>query len=379
MKIVCIAASFIPSKTANSIQVMKVCHAIKALGHDITLLVPGDKSVPWSRLTDHYGVQEAFDIQWIPENLAFHRYDFAIKALRTARQMAPDLIYTWVLQAAVLAVWQKVPTLLEMHDRISGRLGPLLFQLFAKSKTKKRLLPITNALNRILTSDYNLDDHATDVVIVPDGVDLTRYHDLPSPDQARRELGLREGFTAGYSGHFYTGRGMELLYKLGESLPEMQFLWIGGNPEDVAEWQKRIDMAGIKNITLTGFVQNAKLPLYQAAADVLMMPYEDKISGSGGGNTAQIASPMKMFEYMAAGRAIISSDLPVIHEVLSDQTAIFCNPQDFNAWHAALLALNSDPEKRKQLANNARDLAKSYTWTARTEKALQDFIATSVI
>ena len=376
MKIVCIAASFVPSNTANSIQVMKVCHAMKELGHDITLVVPGDKAVPWMDLQDHYGLQQAFNIHWIPENLAFRRYDFAIKALQTARRMAPDMIYTWVLQAAVLAVWLRLPTILEMHDRVTGKFGPWLFQRFLKSRTKKRLLPITDALKRLLISDYNLHEEHIEIVIAPDGVDLNRYQDLPSPEEARRQLGLREGYTAGYSGHFYAGRGMELLYRLAKSLPEMQFLWVGGNPEDVAQWQKRMEGEGIQNITLTGFMQNALLPQYQAAADVLMMPYQIKISGSGGGNTAQIASPMKMFEYMAAGRAIISSDLPVIHEVLNDQTAIFCNPEDFNDWRAALLALQSDPARREQLAQNVRTLAKSYSWCARTERALQGYAET---
>ncbi len=87
MKIVCIAASFIPSNTANSIQVMKVSHALAEIGHDVTLLVPGDQGIPWEDLQYHYGVQQAFDIQWISENLTFRRYDFALKALREAVRM----------------------------------------------------------------------------------------------------------------------------------------------------------------------------------------------------------------------------------------------------------------------------------------------------
>lgn len=374
MKIVCIAASFIPSNTANSIQVMKVSHALAEIGHDVTLLVPGDQGIPWEDLQQHYGVQQAFDIQWISENLTFRRYDFALKALREAVRMKPDIIYTWVLQAAVLALWHKLPTILEMHDRVTGKLGPWLFRQFWRSETPKRLLTITEALKNVLISDFESYVEKDQILVTHNGVDIERYQGQPKPEIARQQLDLALGFTAGYTGHFYAGRGMDLMFSLAKSLPEINFLWVGGEPSDVMLWRKRLQDAQVKNVTLTGFVSNEILPNYQAACDVLLMPYSYKIAGSGGGNSAEIASPMKMFEYIAAGRAIISSDLPVIHEVLDDQTAIFCAPEDFNAWRNALLALKSDPVRRESLAQNARAMAATLTWRAREQKALQDFL-----
>ncbi len=374
MKIVCIAASFIPSNTANSIQVMKVSHALAEIGHDVTLLVPGDQGIPWEDLQYHYGVQQAFDIQWISENLTFRRYDFALKALREAVRMKPDIIYTWVLQAAVLALWHNLPTILEMHDRVTGKLGPWLFRQFWRFKTPKRLLTITEALKNVLISDFESYVEKDQILVTHNGVDIERYQGQPTPQIARQQLDLAPGFTAGYTGHFYAGRGMDLMFSLAKSLPEINFLWVGGEPSDVMLWRKRLQDAQVENVTLTGFVSNEILPNYQSACDVLFMPYSYKIAGSGGGNSAEIASPMKMFEYIAAGRAIISSDLPVIHEVLDDQTAIFCVPEDFEAWRNALLALKSDPVRRESLAHNARAMAATLTWRAREEKALQDFL-----
>jgi len=83
---------------------------------------------------------------------------------------------------------------------------------------------------------------------------------------------------------------------------------------------------------------------------------------------------MKMFEYMAAGRPIISSDLPVIHEVLSDQTAIFCTPDDLTDWQTALMSLHADPAMRKRFGKNAREAVTAYTWQARMQKALENFL-----
>jgi glycosyltransferase involved in cell wall biosynthesis len=374
MKIVCIAASFIPANTANSIQVVKASQALSALGHEVHLLVPGEEASDWEELKDHYGLREPFEIRWIREDLTFRRYDFAYKAVREACRLAPDLVYTWVLQAGVLALWRMLPVVLELHDRVTGRMGPWLFKRFWASKATKRVLTNTSALRRLLISEFDVQNFSDQILVAPNGVDLERYQGLPTPPEARNTLGLPKGFTAGYTGHFYAGRGMDLMFMLAQGLPEIQFLWVGGEPQDVALWKNRAQTQGLNNFTLTGFVDNAKLPLYQAAADVLLMPYETQIAGSGGGNSAEIASPMKMFEYLGAGRPIVSSNLPVIYEVLDETTTIFCPPGDFAAWKSALQVLQVDPSQRAEFGQAAREIAAHYTWRKRAEKALEGFI-----
>jgi len=375
MRIVSLATSFVPSNTANSIQVVKATHALAALGHEVTLLVPGDKPTAWEDLRSLYGVPHPFEVHWIRENLAFRRYDYAFKAVREVRKLKPDLVYTWALQAAVLSLSRGFPTILELHDRVRGRLGPWLFRRFWRSKTPHRLLTNTGALRRALIEDFNLGTGENAIITAPNGVELNRYRDLPDSVTARRDLGLPEGFTAGYTGHFYSGRGMDLMFSLAQAMPDVQFLWVGGKPSDVAFWRNKLTEQGITNITLTGFVANAILPQYQAAADILLMPYGTRIEGSGGGNSASIASPMKLFEYMAAGRPIITSDLPVIHEVLNESMAVFCPPEDPIAWEEALRALRADSDRRHHLAESSRAAVSQYTWLARAEKALHGFPA----
>jgi glycosyltransferase involved in cell wall biosynthesis len=105
--------------------------------------------------------------------------------------------------------------------------------------------------------------------------------------------------------------------------------------------------------------------------DVLLMPYERVIEGSGGGNSADYCSPMKMFEYMAAGRAIISSDLTPLREVLDEEIAVLCPPEDPDAWSHALTALLSDPDRARLLGESARLRAQAYTWTGRQKRILE--------
>jgi glycosyltransferase involved in cell wall biosynthesis len=126
----------------------------------------------------------------------------------------------------------------------------------------------------------------------------------------------------------------------------------------------------LSNVIFTGFVPNERIPLYQSAADVLLMPYQRSVATSSGGNTAEICSPMKMFEYMAAGRAILSSDLPVLHEVLENSMAVFCPLDDEEAWEEGLRKLLADPERRQMLGRTARGAVLQYSWIERAKRIL---------
>jgi glycosyltransferase involved in cell wall biosynthesis len=156
-------------------------------------------------------------------------------------------------------------------------------------------------------------------------------------------------------------------------LPQIQFLWVGGTPEAVQQWEQRLKVAGISNVILTGFVSQEELPLYQAAGDVLLMPYGAQIAGSSGGNSADICSPMKMFDYLATGRPILSSDLPVIREVLSEENTVFCPPKEIQTWADQLNALFENPTRCQEMGDHARQLSQHYTWFDRTKSALEGF------
>jgi glycosyltransferase involved in cell wall biosynthesis len=209
--------------------------------------------------------------------------------------------------------------------------------------------------------------------VSPNGVDLERYTNLPEPQTAREMLHLPPTLTVGYTGYLYPGRGMNLLLELARCFPRINFLWVGGHPGEVTTWRDRLTAENIGNIILTGFIQNSQMPLYQAAADILLMPYERVIRGSSGGDSSSYASPMKMFEYMACKRAIISSDLPVIREVLNPTNAMLCPPEDIEAWSQALGELLTENEKREALASQAWLDIQKYSWLERARNALEGF------
>ena len=371
MKIAYISTAEIPSTRANSLQVMKVCQALGQLGEDVRLYLPGGAVVEWEKLSETYGLEERFPILRFTSRPLFKRIDFAFRAVSQARRDSIDLVYTRVPWAALIARARGMKTVLEMHDLPTGRFGPMVYRRYLRQRTPGLIVYITAALKEVIDRATGVEAKPGEFMISPDGVDLARYEQLPDPHQARATLGLPENFTALYAGGFYPGRGLESLEPLAQAFPQVQFLWVGGTPEQVAHWQARLDASNIKNVPLTGYVANSRLPLYQAAAEVLLMPYSQSFGGSGGGNIARVSSPLKLFEYLASGRAILASDLPVLREVLSDQTASFYQPEDFTDLCQKFSQLISDQPMRKRLGESARESAQAYDWKSRMAEILK--------
>jgi glycosyltransferase involved in cell wall biosynthesis len=365
--------NIIPAPTAHSMQLMKVCHALGQLGHQVELIVPGKRGIGWNLLADHYGLTKQFGIRYISSITWLKRYDFAFTSIRYARRQKPDLVYTWLLPAAVMAQSAGLPALLELHDRITGRVAPWLFSRFIKSKTPGRLAVITRALIQKLKTQFNDYKDSTDTVLAPNGVELDKYTGLPSTSAARKQLGLPDRLTVVYTGSFYAGRGIDLLYHLATRNPGIQFVWAGGTESVINEWKQKLEEEGCKNVHITGFINNRDLPMYQAAGDILVMPFGNVIAGSSGGNSVEICSPMKMFDYLAAGRVIMASDLPVLHEILNTRNAILLPPDDHEAWHQALHRLDASKQLRQKLGEQAHRDAGQYTWLKRQEAILKGF------
>lgn len=387
MRIALIAPTHIPARRANTIQVMKMAQAMTALGHEVLVLSPSDGSEQerekpsWEALACHYGLKYQFALQWLSARPWLRRYDYGLIAVRRARRWQADLIYTRLPQAAALASLLGHKSIYEVHDLPRGTFGPKLFRLFLRGKGARRVVVITRALRDDL---FPAGEPPVDVVIAPDGVDLARYADLPDPLEARHRLlerdpvpeaisGLNpERFTLGYTGHLYPGRGVDLILDIARRLPAMQCLLVGGEPNQVSQVRDQLRVEKMNNVFLTGFVPNAELSLYQAASDVLLMPYQHSVSASSGGDIAPYLSPMKLFEYMACGRPILSSDLPVLREILNPENAICLPADDVDAWIAAIQTLESKPDRCRTLGNQARQDALNYTWKARSERILKD-------
>lgn len=364
------ATSLVPSGTANSIQVMMACDGLRRCGADVRLCVPGTGSVSFDEVRERYALRcEPFPITRVQSRPKLHRLDFVLGALKEAERVKADVVYTWTIQIAAAAALRGKRTAYEMHDLPVGG-GVRWFDLYTRTKAPKTVLFITEALrDKCLARWPKLK--AEDCLIAPNGVSPEDYADLPDLAEAKRRLGFPADRTAvSCSGHLYEGRGSGLFIDLAERFPEADFHWFGGTNEAVERCRAEVSAKGLTNAVFHGFLTKAELPLAQAACDILLMPYASKIAGSSGGNSAEICSPMKMFEYMAEGRCIVSADLPVIHEVLDERCAVFCKPEDLASWTEGLRRVINDPELRNRLGSEAKRRSADYTWQKRAESYL---------
>ncbi len=378
MKIALITNSRIPSLTANSIQAMKVAQALMQLGHDVRMFAPAEaEPATHEALLAHYGLQVAPPLKLIPSFRLFRRLDFVLRAQAAAEKFGADLIYTWLPQSAVFALVRRDPVVLEMHADVAGN-GAWWLRQFWKRPGRKLMTVTTSALRKALERSTNLQSRPersrrvdeTSLLVAPNGVELEKYAGLPSPVEARQHLNLKEGLTVGFTGHIYPGRGADLLFELARQMPQVNFLWVGGAPDLVDFWRGKLTDAHMTNVTMTGFVKHEVIPLYQAAADVLLMPYSRSISASSGQDIAEVINPMKMFEYMASGRAILSADLSSIREVLNEGNAVLCEPGEIGKWRLEIEALLTDEPRRLALGAQARKDVEQLTWVKREERIM---------
>lgn len=372
MRVVYISNSTIPSRAANSLHVMKMCQALRQLGHDVELIAkkPHPPSAGPVDLWHHYGISDPFPIHLLRPTARLHRTVYAFRAVLRAKRTRADVVYTRNYIAAPLAAWSGLQTIYEAHGLQNDHPRRLCYRLLWRSRQRHRFVTITRALAEDFRRAFPSQLGDSVIEVLPDAVDLERFEGLLGSSAARTSVGWPERLTVGYAGHLYPGRGVDLLLDLAEQLPEWRFSVMGGTDADVDRYRGEVARRRLANVHLLGFIPNAELPRYLAACDVLAMPHQRAVSAADGGNIAAWTSPMKMFEYLATGRLILASELPVLREVLNDANAVLCSPDDLSDWVAALQRADADPAWRHALADQARLDAERYTWRARAERGL---------
>jgi glycosyltransferase involved in cell wall biosynthesis len=202
------------------------------------------------------------------------------------------------------------------------------------------------------------------ITVVPNGVDSERFR----PDVADRELRARLGdsVVVGFVGSFASFHGIDLL-KLAatEVLPahrQVSFLMVGGGP-GARDLESHCAAHGVAaQVVFTGHVAREAVPALMAAADILVAPYPPE--------PLFYFSPIKLFEYMACGRAVLAARIGQIAEVVrDDDNGLLYDPADRNAFLAQLRRLVRDAGLRARLGRAARaTVERDYTWRRNAER-----------
>lgn len=370
MRITYVSDKIFPSRAANSVNIMKMCEAFSSNGHEVVLLAPDhpDEEAGVKNIFDFYGVEESFEVEKLhfPE-LTGRTYYYGLLASLKAKRDGAEVVYTRFIVAAFFSVLFGLKVIFEAHEPETNFIRPnqFLFRRLAKGKKVDRLIVITEALERYYRKHYPQFD---DIHVAPDAAD--------PPDENLRSKDFDDSqdyeLTVGYIGHLYKGKSMEVISNLAVRSPGSRFHIVGGTKEDIEYWKEKLDT---DNVVFHGFVPHKEIYKYSKGCDVLLAPYQKKVTGHGDGksNLVDWMSPLKIFEYMAVGKPIVASDLPVLREVLEDQVnALLVSPDKVGEWEAALKDLRENPDLRSRLGGNARaDFEESFTWEARAENVLQ--------
>lgn len=360
----------IPSRAAHSLHFMKQCQALAANANNVSLVLPS------SSANDQFTDQEIFDYYGVADNFKLIRITtprlpgkkmlYGIQAALSADKA--DILYTRDIDIASISTLKGIKTILELHVPLDSSLTrkkhfwAFLRKKLFTSKNLLRLVVISKALKKnIVESGVN----ERLVTVAHDGSDLPMTKvEVNYPD--------RKNYAAeiGYVGHLYEGKGMEIISEVAQLVKEARFHVVGGLEKDIDRWKQKTAELGIMNIVFHGFMQQGEISKYLNSFDICLLPNQRtiRVYGNSGANISDFTSPLKMFDYMAHGKAIVSSDLPVLREVLNEHNSVLCDPDNTEIWAEEIRKLIKDESGRKKLGEQAFiDFKNNYTWRKRAE------------
>ena len=369
----------LPSERAHGHQIAQVCDALVRLGHAVTVFAPHRRNPVKASYHEYYRAEAAvklehlgsfdpIDHRLLPRCLqlpVLHRslrreYPSALRAGRfdLAYTRSPALIRTLTASG--------IPTVLELHQ--IPRRHHLGF--IGACNRCARVLCLTSAMRDELRRRGVREEI---LAVEGDAVDLRRFTPAPDATEGRRLLGIRtDRLVVGYVGRLKT-LGMEkgvshILQALARLKHERAFFGciVGGPDGDRREYEQLATSLGLgaEDVAFPGEIPAHDVPQALAACDILAMPFPDLP------HYRTHMSPLKMFEYMAAGRPIVTSDLPTVRDVLSEETAVFCAPGEVESLAGALAWIRANPDTAAARAAAARTLVTYHTWEERMKRAL---------
>ena len=365
-----ITSAALPAPKASSVQVMQMCAGLATQANTTLVLPSAAQAQPAASLLRYYDVPASFAVLRLPRRA--HAQLWRLHAVRHVHRQQRDAWLCYARGRDVLAAWLALQlgarAIFEVHGRPASRLELRLLRSVA-AHARGQLVAISAELAAVYGSAYGIP--AVSFVIAGDAVSLARFTPQLQRDQACSACGLAPGGRyAVYTGGLYPGRGLETLFEAMRSL-SAQLVVVGGAPSEVQQWRSIANAAGVPDAIFTGYQPPAQIPHYLQAADVLLMPYGARTLTPSGENTTAFMSPLKMFEYMAAARPIVATDLPALRGTLRhEHNALLVAPDAVAPLAAAIARVLADSGLAARLAAAARADVEPLTWEARARAVL---------
>ena len=221
---------------------------------------------------------------------------------------------------------------------------------FINSKYVEKIIFISNALKK----KFNILGKKK-ILILHDAVDVKNFSSKKSKTKIK---------SLTYIGSFHKGKGVELVVKLANKFKDLIFN-VYGDPLNK-------NYQGSKNLKIHGYINYSQVPKKLLNSEILILPSSKIQYGrSKSVNISNYNSPLKMFDYLAAGRIIISSPLDGICEVLKhNYNSIIVNGFDVKDWEKTIYDILNNKYNLQKLRKNSIKTAKKFTWDNRVKKII---------
>jgi glycosyltransferase involved in cell wall biosynthesis len=351
------------SRDGQSVHIEEIVTALRQLGHEVLVVGPSvyDKAAfgGESKLVSMIRRHLPAALNEFGE-LAYNLPAF-LKLRRACLGFKPDLIYErynlYFLAGALLRRARGIPLFLEVNSPICEermRFGGLGLPRLARAlqrwvwRAADRTFVVTEVLKSMAVAAGAAPER---VIAVPNGIDPTMFS--AEPYRARPAATV----TIGFIGFVREWHGLdEVIAGLAAdpAADRIRLVIVGDGPAKAALEQQALALGVAAQVHFFGLQQRAAIPDLIREFDIALQP-----------RAVPYASPLKIFEYMACGRAIVAPDQPNIREILSDgETALLFDPDQPGALWRAIRRLADDPEQRERLGRAARDAldSRGFTW-----------------
>lgn len=366
------------SKDGQAVHIEELIYSLRKRGHEVRVVAPAVAA------DDGMGAETGWvhRLKAILPKALYELLEMGYSAVayrrlaQAAQGWSPDVIYErynlFLLAGALLARRRRIPLLLEVNAPLAmerqrfGGLGLPWLAHWAEAKVWRSadaVLPVTRVLGDHLVSRGVRNER---IHVIPNGINETHFASAPAPDEARRALGWPDALVLGFTGFVREWHGVDRVVRwmASDTAPQHSRLLIVGDGPARGDLERlAAELRLGDRVRFTGVIPRERVPEHVAAFDIALQPA-----------VVDYASPLKLFEYLYLGKAIVAPRQPNIEEVLTDGVnALLFDPAQAGQLESALSRLCSDATLRRQLSAGAGATTQrlGLTWDANAGRVVE--------
>jgi len=370
----------IPSEHAGFVHTISIVKSLKEFGNKIVLY-----AIP-SGLNLVNILKWKGEYEGIPINYTRFVTSFKLKyrifsflnlvsypiVLKSIKKQNPEIIHERFCLPCKYSIkiykkFDSIPKILEVNSLFveEGIYPPKIAKI-----AKKQRREIFKLCNAIITQTETLKSQISKltekpVYVIPNGVDTRKFKPNLNAKHLRKELNLKKDeIIVTFVGSFRKWHGVEKIPKIAKKFEnkKVKFLLIGHG--ELFDYVKKIKT---KNMILLGSKPHEEIPKYLAISDILIVPFNHDYFK----NSDFWWNPVKLFEYMASGKPIVSYDYKEVRKIVRD-SGLLAKPGNLNDFIKKLEYLIEDENLRRKMGRRARDIVvKEYDWKIRAKETMK--------